>query len=106
MLAADRVRGAGHPMTPDPHPEGSMGRPQVLDQSLPGLVMQLFQRGRRDGDGTILSPGFEPAGLLAENAEHDLAHGFGVLRFAPPSLGQAAPAMGAMGYGEPFHRGR
>jgi hypothetical protein len=40
-----------------PYPVGVAGRPQVFDQGLTGLVLQLLQGGRGDADGQGYSCG-------------------------------------------------
>ena len=59
-----------------------MGRPQMVDQGLSGLVLQLLKSwcGKADGQGFGL--GFQVAGTLSLQAEHDLMQG-GDLPFLP-----------------------
>jgi hypothetical protein len=59
-----------------------MGWPQVLDQGLAGLVLQLLERRRGDadgqghscGEGCAYGLGFQVAGAFSLQAEHDLSH--------------------------------
>jgi hypothetical protein len=60
-----------------------VGWPQVLDQGITGLVLQLLERRRGDadgqghscGEGCAYGLGFQVAGAFNQNAEHDLTHG-------------------------------
>jgi hypothetical protein len=59
-----------------------VGWPQVLDQGITGLVLQLLERRRGDadgqgyscGEGCAYGLGFQVAGAFSQNAEHDLTH--------------------------------
>ena len=67
--------GGGGPLQrPDPDPVSGMDRPQVLDQGIAGLVLQFLQRGGSDADGLAFRQGFQPAGPIAQQLEHDLTH--------------------------------
>ena len=71
-----------------------MGRAQVLDQGLAGLVLQLLKCGRGDadgqghscGEGCAYGLGLQVAGAFSQNAEHDLSHAVGISFFPAPSL--------------------
>ena len=68
------------------HPNCAVGWPQVLDQGLTGLVLQLLQRRGSDADGQRLGLGFQVAWAFSQNAEHDLSHAGGISFFPAPSL--------------------
>jgi hypothetical protein len=57
-----------------------VGRAQVLDQGLTGLVLQLIKGGSRDADGQGFGLGSQLARAFAYNAEHNLTHAGGISR--------------------------
>jgi hypothetical protein len=81
-----------------------MGRPQVLDQGLASLVLQLLEGGRTDVDRQGVGLGFQVSGAFRQNVEHDLTHAGGFSFFAAPSLACSGVLEGAAGYGEPSLR--
>ena len=79
-----------------------MGLAQVLDQGLPGLVLQLLEGGSADLDRQAFGLGFQLASAVSQNAEHNLAHGVQYLSvFLVPSLAGCGLGAGATGYGQP-----
>ena len=84
----------------DPHPVGAVDRPEMLDQDLPGLVLQLLQGGSGDMESRDIGSGFQVAGAFNHKAEHDLSHG-GTSPFATPSLSCRGRRWRAAEYGVP-----
>ena len=70
------------------HPNRAVGLPQVLDQGLAGLVLQLLKSGCADangqghscGEGCAYGLGFQVTGALNLKAEHDFTHAGYLLR--------------------------
>ena len=94
---------ATHPLgltAQDPHPVGAVGRPEMLNQGLPGLVLQLLQGGSGDLQGWDIGPGFQVAEAFNHKAEHDLSHG-GTSPSRTPSLGRRSHRWRAAEYGVP-----
>ena len=77
-----------------------MGRPEVLDQGFPGLVLQLLQAGGGNAQGQTRGQGFEMALAFAQHLKHNVAHG-GIALAQEPSLVLRHQSEGANGYGEP-----
>jgi hypothetical protein len=84
----------------DPHPVGAVDRPEMFDQGLPGLVLQLLQGGSGDVEGRGIGPGFQVAGAFSHKAEHDLSHG-GTSLSRKPSLIRRRRRWRAAEYGVP-----
>jgi hypothetical protein len=84
----------------DPHPVGAVDRPEMFDQGLPGLVLQLLQGGSGDMESRDIGPGFQVAGAFSHKAEHDLSHD-GTSPFATPSLSRRGRRWRAAEYGVP-----
>jgi hypothetical protein len=84
----------------DPHPVGAVDRPEMFDQSLPGLVLQLLQGGSGDLQGRDIGLGFQVAGAFNHKAEHNLSHG-GTSPSRTPSLGRRGHRWRAAEYGVP-----
>lgn len=51
-----------------------MGRAEVVDQRLTGLMLQLLQGGSRDAEGQGFGLGVQLTRAFAYNAEHNLTH--------------------------------
>ena len=80
-----------------------MGRPEVLDQGFPGLVVQLFEGGRLDADRGVVGLGGEVAWPFDQDAKDDLAHAGEMTFMACPSLARIRVGGRAAAYGEPIH---
>jgi len=51
-----------------------MGRPEVMDQRFPGLMLQILQVGGRDREGLLLGLGLQGPRLIAQHPEHHILH--------------------------------
>ena len=67
-------------IAPDPDPIGAMGRADLADQGLPGLMVQFFKAGGLHHQAAILNDGLDAARLLGRDPENDLAHSFRIDR--------------------------
>ena len=67
--------GHGPGVAADAHAIGAMGRSELLDQGLPGLVLQFLQGGSGNQKGQVLGPGLKMARPFGQHLEHNLSHG-------------------------------
>ena len=70
---------------------------KVRITALSGLVLQLLKSWCGDADGQGFGLGFQLAGALSLQAEHDLTQG-GISLLAAPSLACCGKSAGAAGY--------
>jgi hypothetical protein len=68
------INSAAANRTPQAHPVGHMGGPEVRNQGFTGLVLQIFQGGGPDGEGLLLRLRFERTRLITQHPEHHVFH--------------------------------